>query len=426
MRQRKEIVTWLYGLEDYARRQEMSMRILDRISECRDEIQSAKKENKITIINEVEEILNSIRTKVESKESQLAGGDIVISRKDVENRMKQMYHQCQEDNQTVLHNLSESKNSIAEKYSRQMQDAEATLSMLKNEVEYIHFYESIADNYKKESLYMVQGLLEEMDKNFGYMLEHMKKMFHSISSLCGEQNIEKIFYELDTKKKNISSKIKNKVVNSNLGCDGIINFARTTVKEIKKIVGRRKKIRRVIVAVLAVVILLTMGIGYYMESKHEIISPTTQTEEVSTETVSTIMDNVSQSIETFEMTSGFLEKFPQFGFLAGSGVIIMLAIFLIMIVVFIFAMKRMKRSDDAYVSQKCAEYLKYQFIEFEKEKILIRGLEDWIQSVAEEYEQQQLKLLNEVVSEYGIVSQNTDSFEMLVEEWKRLKNERGW
>lgn len=384
----KETLEWLDELELYAKEKQLSMRILDSIEECRQNVAS-ENVNWDKVNFQIEELLESIGKKALPDTVQMNEGDNEVSVKAVEDELKSMVNRCRAENETSIHNLGNRKNIIIKNLFIKLQDitrVKAHLEEMKNEDLYYVFFQRAKSEYRNNFLTMLREMLQDISNNYGQMMERMKSMLQSIKAYKHGLSSERLYHEYDSRKGGLDSRIQNEMEMLETGGEEIESFGRRTRETIGPIVQKLERKRKILawLPVILVVCILLGGV---------VITPVIAAK--TAEESGGWMDKAKYVWETLQKVMDIGGKVA-----SAAGSIAIIAIFLILVVVVIYALYLLflKMWCNNQICKQCGKYLKDELAVFEQNNTLLSQMNDVITSAMEEYEEQYVALLNELLA----------------------------
>lgn len=414
---KQELSHWLNELEQYAKENNLSGRIMDGIVACREKINSDNVEMD-QLRPEVEGVLNSIQKKTVPGyvNSGAAGSNIMMQ--DVKVQVKKMAQRCHEENEKSVQELSERRNITLKKCAEQLKEitnTEVHLEEITNGAGYIQFYEKKALDFEKEASYVLSEMFEAMNENYTHMMEHMRSLFRRLRESGVETIREKDWYEADAKRAGIGRKIQTEAESWKTGRQEIISFAQRTGKKIGKIVRTEENKRR-LCGLLPILLVVFLGVGNLVcgISKTSSDAETTQAGAVAEQSWEWLMDVAGNCLEKADTI-----------ILAGVSFVGIAAI-MIIVLLYRWYLKWLKRNCNRTIAKKSAEYLQTEFVVFEQSNCLRLALDESVKMAAEGYEQQNLQLLNELfaVWDSGQHTQKDMRLEELIAAWNNIRLRR--
>ena len=127
---KKDTLAWLGELEQYARDNQLPMRILDSIEDCKNKI-SVKSPDWQEINLRVGDILNSIEQKTAPTVVIQDNNENQISVQAIEDQIKKMAQRCQTENKASVGNITERKNLIVKKVYEDLKEITRTRAHMK-------------------------------------------------------------------------------------------------------------------------------------------------------------------------------------------------------------------------------------------------------------------------------------------------------
>lgn len=431
---------WVNELEQYAKEQKLSIRILDNIDDCKKQI-TVDNPNWNEVNVEVEDLLKSIECKTVPDIVQTDKNKNEVSIHAMKTRVTQMAEQCHTENESSVNMMTERKNVVIKKLYGDMQEISHTrahLSELKNEDLYLDFFQKTKREYEKNVFQMIREMLGDISNNYNYMLEHMRSMFQSIGGYKKGLGNEKFYYEYTSRKDGIDKKIQSEVELSFTGGNDIISFGQKTNDVIKGIVKKLNRKRKMLIWLPLLFLLLCFSFKAVtsQEQSREVIENVEAEAEKSDEN----SEIRNQLINLFEeavknapqgAVGRFLSSVVTFlGALMISLGALMLFIVLLIIVLYAVYLKILKQWCNHQIQKQCGEYLKTELVQFEQNNTLMLKVDEAMKTAVEEYESQYLAVLNSIFSgtNYDFddsKNEESDSFTVLKNEWNALKHEQG-
>ena len=441
-----EIKEWLKRLNDYAKEQKFSTRILDSIADCME--MAERKENSEKLKSAIEELMESIGYKALPVSEKTEDGENFIE--EVEAEIERRAKRCRNENEESFHNISERKNAVITKTYHNMEEishTKAHLGELKNEEYYLAFFNPIKAEYEKDMIHTFKELLQDVSNNYQFMMQHMKSMFEHIGGRKDGLGNRKFYEEYDSQKERIEKIVENEVEQSDFGGKDILEFGHNTKNKIKKIVKKwnAKKRRRIIMPILIPIVtvlmiftvrtVVTAVIQQKEEAKQEetrqkeaeerkeLLKEGTNDKEIIMEKIANYVKGTLSDIDIKPMEntkSGMdMEKLK---------ILILASIFFLLIIVigYIAYIKAVGRWCDTKICNECGEYLTVKLSEFSQRNILNDKVKDSMQNALEEYERKYLEVLNRIFdgAKYQAGEekpQEVNQFEKLQEEWNAIK-----
>lgn len=435
---------WMNELEQYAKKQKLSIRILDNIDDCKKQI-TAENPNWNEVNAGVEDLLKSIERKTVPDIVQTDKNKNEVSIHAMKTRVTQMAEQCHTENEASVSMMTERKNVVIKKLYGDMQEishTKAHLSELKNEDLYLEFFQKTKREYEKNVFQMIRETLGDISNNYNYMLEHMRSMFQNIGGYKNGLGNEKFYYEYTSRKDGIDKKIQNEVELSFTGGNDIISFGQKTNDVIKGIVKKLNRKRKMLIWLPLLFLLLCFSFKAITSQKQsrEVIESVEAQAEKSDENseVRSALTDIGKSLAEKAVEAippgavgSFLTSLITFlGALIISLGALILFIVLLIIVLYAAYLKMLKLWCNHQIRKRCGEYLKTELIQFEQNNTLMLKLDEAMKTATEEYESQYLAVLNSIFSGTNYDFENSqneepDPFTALRNEWDALKYEQG-
>lgn len=437
----KKALTCLDEIEQYAKQQKLSTRILDAIDDCKKQI--AADDTKWNKVNSaVEDILQSMEQKTAPISVYKDKNQNEISIQDIKMQVTRMAERCHAENEASIGMLEERKNAVLAKTYREIQEisyVKAHAKEIQNEDSYLEFYNRIKNQYETNAFQLIREMLGDISNNYDHMLEHMKSMFLNIGGYVAGIGNQKFYYEYTEKKEGLDKKIQSETEISETGGGEILSFGMRTkedIKEIKKKITRKTKLQ-IWAPVLLVLVLLLAGFSVktilsinedktIIENEEETVSSEAgASPEVREDSkIKKITDDVMNVVETmFDSKMGS-------GQIAGAfenlkTILIAASLIVVLYILYIVILKLWCRHQ---IYRRCGEFLKTETIQFVQGNPLMPKLEDAMKSATEEYESRYLVILNSIFAGTNVNfddSKNEEQnwFVALKKEWNAISRE---
>ncbi len=436
---------WLNHVEQYAKEKNLSLRILDSIEECKNHM-AAKNADWKVINGEVEELLDSIEQKTVPAVFKAENKENEISVQAVETQLKKMAQRCHTENEASIHSIEERKSMILKNLYiklREITHTKAHLDEIKNGDLYIQFFQKQKKDYEKNVFDMMKELLGDISNNYGHLIENMRSMFQSIGGHREGIGNERFYYEYEERKLGLEKKIQGEIETLEVGGSDIETFGQKTGKVVKKIVRKSERLRKMLIWVPLLILLCVFMVNAVanQEKNQEIIEKAVAEENVQEaddsrqdmlldyvkEHGTDILDilkkvNVSQVLSVLKpLLTVVLALIISLGS-------VLIFILLLIIVVYIAYLKYLKVWCRNRICRQCGEYLQTEISSFEQNNSLVMRIDDAIKTITDEYEQQYLLILNNLISGTKFDSNNAERkeaerFATFREEWNILKYE---
>lgn len=429
---------WVNELEQYAKEQKLSIRILDSIDDYKKQI-TADNPNWNEVNAGMENLLKSIERKTVPDIVQTDKNKDEVSIQAIKTRVSKMAEQCHIENESSLSMMTERKNAVIKKLYGDMQEisyTKAHLSELKNEDLYLNFFQENKREYEKNVFQMIQEMLDDISNNYNYMLEHMRNMFQSIGGYKIGLGNEKFYHEYASKKDGINKKIQSEVELSYTGGSDIISFGQKTKDVIKGIVKKSNRKRKILIWLPLLLLLLCFSFKAItsQEQSQEVIENAEMEAEEDDDNseVKTLLPDLGKRVVKevpLEKVGSFLSSVITFlaALMISLGALLLFIVLLI-IVLYAVYIKMLKLWCDHQIQKQCGVYLKTELIQFEQNNMLMPKLDEAMKTAVEEYENQYLAILNSIFSGTNYDMNNAknekqDQFTVLKEEWNALRYE---
>ena len=417
-KKQKDMLAWLAELEQYVRDNQLSMRILDGIEDCKNK-SSAKSPDWQEISLRVADILNSIEQKTAPAVVQ-DNNQNQISVQAIETQIQKMAQRCQTENKASVGNITERKNLIVKKVYEDLQEiahTEAHLEEMKDQNAYLHFYQNQRMEYERAAFSLIRELLHDVSGNYNYMVEHLRSMFQSMDGYKLGVGNEKFYNEFETQKEGLDNRLQNEMTTREVGGSTITDFAQKTEKKVKKIVSKFVKIRKLLAWVPVIVLLLVLTTGFVVKQNNQQDTTEEMQEQSSwvSDLKSQIFDFAKEIVSQGVSSSGI-----------GIGVFILISV--IVVVLYFAYVNILKSWCNRRICTVCGEYLQTELEAFKRSDSIMPMLNEAVNSSVIEYEQEYLTILHQIL--FGSVfdaDENEQSkmreFESLKVAWNKLKYE---
>lgn len=437
----------LNEIEQYAKEQKLSTRILDGIDECKDQI-AVENVNWNEVNLAVEDLLKSIEQKMTPVSAGKETNKNEVSIQEIKAQVTEMAKRWHVENEESANMMTERKKVVLEKTYREIQEisySRAHRKELKDEELYLEFFKKVKGKYETEIFSLIKEMISDISGNCTFMLERMRSMFQSIGGYAKGVGNQKFYYEYTGRKEGLDKKIQGEIETTEAGGGEIISFANRTkeaVKEIKNKVNRKTKLL-MIAPVLVVLGVLLIGFsvktitaisenraameeegGEKLEEKSEPKTNDNSAEE--NDEIKGMVNFIMEEAVDTALSKAESEIVPN---VAGSLFKkILIVVILIVIVLYIIYIAILKLWCDQQVRKRCGEYLKTETVQFEHDNVLMPKLEDAIKTAVEEYESQYLAILNSIFmgTDYDSEisqSKKSDQFAVLKEKWNAVRYE---
>lgn len=445
----KKALDCLKGIEQYAKEQKLSTRILDGIDECKKQI--AEDDTKWNEVNfAVEDILKSIEQKTAPVSIYKDKDKNEISIQEIKAQITKMAERCHAENETSMGMMTERKNAVLQKAYREIQEItyiKAHSKELKDENLYLEFYKKVKSKYEKNVFQIIKEMLGDISNNYNYMLEHIKSMFQSIGGYAAGVGNKTFYHEYAEKKEGLDKKIQSESETSEVGGSEIISFGIRTkdaIKDIKKKINKKTKLLMTAPILMVLTLLLicfsVKVITLINENKAVIekeeekensevkddAEKTNKSEESNSE-IERITDDLMEVLGTV-VTSEIESEMMSDTLGSSIGIKVVLGIVIVIIALYAIYIIILKLWCSHQIRKRCGEFLQTETIQFAQNNTLMPKLEEAMKTAVEEYESQYLAILNSIFIGTNYDMNNTknekqDQFTVLKEEWNALRYE---
>lgn len=433
-----KIIDWLNELEKYVKEKQLSMRILDKIEECKKKVCEEYTDWEV-VYSEVEELLVSIEqknlpvtVKAEEKKNE-------ISMQAVEEQLKMMAKRCHTENVESQDNIAERKNIILRNLFEKVREIMYTkvhLDKLKNEELYMEFYNKLKINYEKNVFVMIKELLEDISNNYNYLSEHMRSMLVNIGGYKNGIGNEKFYHECEEGKAGLDRRIQSEVDSLEVGGKDILAFGQKTKGAVRKIVKRTEGVRKFMILLPLIILLCTFAVNVVIKQEESqaiiedavIESEKTEQQSALREVVIKEGKNLLQKATGSQITS-VINAIGTFvmAIIIDMGILLILLLLLI-IVIYIGYLRLLRVWCNQRICQKCGEYLQTELNGFEQSNTFMAQIDGAIGNIVEEYERQYFTILNSLLvgtknDQESTERKEASSFASIRRDWNALKYE---
>lgn len=430
----KEALDWLDELELYAKEKQLSMRILDSIMECRKNV-AADNANWDQINFQIEELLESIAKKTLPSTAQMDDCDNGVSLQAVEDQLKSMLKRCHAENETSVNNTMGRTHIIIDTLFLHLQEitrVKAHWAEMKNEDLFLSFFQRAKKEYQGNVLTLLREILKDVSSNYSNMVERVRSMFQSIGGYKHGIGNEKFYNEYDTKKEGLDNRIRSEIEVWETGGEGIIVLGEETREIIKSIVKkfqRKRKIFAWIPVIVLICILFGSAVSVYIQASTVPESAQEEIEESKTskeQVVEWITQRIKEQAEQRLSPEDAAQAKEAELWVMRSIVIWVVAIILLIVVAYAFYLLFLKIWCKNQICKHCEKYLKDRLADFKQNNNLLFQMNDIIATSLEEYEQQYVALLNELLAGSCFApdsqeKQEVNQFASIQNRWSAIK-----
>ncbi len=435
----KQIKTleWLDSLENYAKEKRLSMRIIDGIEECKRKVES-KKVDWMAVNHKIEDLTGSIEQKTVPAVSQ-NNSENQVSLQSIKEQIKKMAQRCQTENQASIGSITERKNLVVKKsYDdlREITYTKAHLQELKNQNDYLHFYEQEKSEYERNGFQMLRELLQDISSNYDHLLEHIKSMLSSIGGYKIGVGNEKIYYDFETKREGLDTRLQSEISSLDIGGNKIIDFGKKTVEPVKKTVKKFIRKRKLLAWIPFLILILGLVTGSAVTRKDNIEKLQAQSVDSKEDEQSAWLSDIGKQMREKAInsvsTSVISKTTTSFAALLSTLIAalgsVLLAIILIIIVLYAAYLRMLKAWCNSRICTECEKYLRAELDMFIGSDSLMPVLDEAIKTAVKEYEEEYLIILNQIFLESELDEANEEQkgikrFHELKESWNKIKYE---
>lgn len=443
-KKQKQALACLEEIERFAKEQKLSMRILDSIDECKQQI-TAKNIKWDEVNFAVEDILKSIESKTAPVSVYVDKNENEISIQAIKAQISKMAERCHAENESSMGMMTERKNVILKKAYSEIQEISHTGAHsreLKSDEFYLEFFKKMKRKYEDSVFQMIREMLADISNNYNYMLEHMKSMFQSIGGYAAGVGNETFYHEYVEKKEGLDKKIQSETESSEVGGSDIVSFGIRTkdaMKDIRKKMNRKAKLFMWAPVLLVMAVLVISFSVKTITSVSQNKAAVEREEEKENSEANDHTDNASEEKAKLEELIEISKSIEKIGDLGNSGidsgikqiipnvkpVLIAAAVIIVLYAAYIIMLKLWCNQQ---IRKRCGEYLKTETLQFEQSNTLMTKLDAVMRNSAEEYERQYLAILNAIFlgTNYDLnnaENEKTDQFTELKEKWNALRYE---
>lgn len=418
MNNKEELLQWIQSLENYAKANRLSARILDSIGDCREHIVREDLPWQ-ELSMQIEEILESVRLKVQPADAavQIQGGNRVPVEK-VQEKVKGMAEDCHRDNRDSIAAIEVRKNLNVKESVRKMGEithTEAHLEKMLDINQYTEFFRKIRDSYERDMAQTASEMIGGISGNYDHMADHMRSMFHSMGNHADGIGNEKFYHEYESAKTEVENQLVSDLRTVDLGGGLIMEFAGKTKEKIQRIT-KKVLLKKKLLAFAPFMFVLVIFLGWSVISLLMARSAQTSAEQSPEESAITIACKIFRSRMSDQSGGDDLMKSALFLWI--------IAAILILFVVYRLYLRKLKRWCSRRICEDCGRYLRAEFAAFEKEDQLTQKAGEAIAQIAADCEQRYLVILNRIFAgtryeEKG--TQEGSGFDHLQEQWDHLK-----
>lgn len=426
----REAAEWFDELERYAGEKKLPMRIMDELEECKELMLSGEAEW-AAVSRSVEELLESIEGKTMPTAMQEKAGN-EVSAEDIKAQLEKMARRCHAENTASVESMKERKNTVIKKmyeHLLEISQTKAHLEELKNEDLYLQFFSQSRTTYERDSIEMIRELLQSISNNYGYMLDHMKSMFQNIGGYRKGIGNEKFYLEYEARRNGIDQRILGDAQTADIGGNNIISFGQKTKEVIKEMVKKLVRKRKLLswVPLLILVCLLMMGVIVRQGQSRQETERIEETNGNDNAVIKDVAQELGKKVIK-EASPGIVKSVAGFirTLLVSLGAFVVLVL-LVIVLLYIAYLKILKQWCNHQICKRCGEYLKTELSRFEQENGFSSKLDTVMLNAVDEYEQQYMEVLNQLLTGTDYEQQNQQQNKMaewnaLREQWNTLKN----
>lgn len=424
----RQAAEWFDALEKYAGEKKLPMRIMDELEECRGLALSGEAEWSV-VSRSVEELLESIEGKTAPVVVQ-EKAENEISAEDIKAQLEKMARRCHVENTTSVDSVGERKNAVIKKMYGQMFEigkTKAHIEKLKNEDLYLQFFSQCKAAYERDAMEMIRDLLQSIGNNYGYMLNHMKSMFQSISGYKKGLGNEKFYLEYEARRNGIDQRILGEAQTADFGGNDLTFFGQKTKDAVKKIVRKLTRKRKLLawVPLLVVLSLFVVLSVARQEQNRQVLEQAVETEENEDlplkEFALDLGKNAVKSVSV-GVWQAVIGSFMALMISLGSMLIFMV---LLVVLFYLCYLKILKSWCNHQICRRCGEYLMTELSRFERENEFSLKLDAVMINAVDEYERRYLEVLNQLLMGTGYEEQKQENdmteWNALREQWNTLK-----
>lgn len=426
MDQKQQLCEWLDRVERFSAEQKLPMRLLDRISECRESVLQNGTDGEKTAAF-IEDILSSIRLKTgsgelaapyESDSVQKAEIPAEKIRKELENAA----NRCSAENKASVNSYSKIKGGIVKRTHEQIQslaNMDAHFDEIQSSDKYLNYFRNIKIKYEKETTEMIESILNDISGNFDNMTDSIRIMFREIGNNSAGVNSEKIYHAYDIERENITAAVLNVVGKDEEIGKEISELGKNTAGKVRQICTDADKQRKRALILPAAIVGGLAAVWFIVSL---ISAGSAPSNAHSSDSGLTFDGLVSGSAELAEnigaISSGMssiLGMLPSFGILLAA-----------IIVGYIIYAKVLRNKYNSLILHRCEDCLRTEFIKFERENILMSSINNVIDFAVSKIERKHLDILNSIFSGSSVNASEKqlpekNEFNEIIKEWNSIK-----
>ena len=426
MNHKEDILQWILELEAYAKAQELSMRILDSIEDCK---QNLYKEDLSwqEIMQQLDEVMESMELKAQQTDLATYGRNKNnVSVEKVQTKVQRMAEDCHRENLNSAAAIAEKKNLNVKECIRKMEEishTEAHFDEMIDESRYVDFFQKVKNSYNRDMAKTVDEMINDIHNNYDHMVDHMKSMFQSIRGYMYGIGNETFYREYESRNDGIRGQMISEVHTTDFGGSVIMEFPEKTKETMQKNVKRnqlKKKIFAILPLILTILLIASITIALTVQIMK--IGNAINENEVG-KTVSKIISDIAEkkgiqindisSLPSIVIAGGIFE------------LIVTSTFFIIYIIIYIFFyLKMLKKWCNRRICEDCGTYLRTELAAFERENKLTQKADEAISQIVEDCEQQYLTILNNIFAGTKYEEKDTEEvsgFDDLQRKWNKLK-----
>lgn len=435
---KRMVLEWLCELEKYAKEQKLSMRIMDSLSECKEEAEGEVVDWD-KLIPLIDDLMESVSDKLPDTEVAVyEEGQVTVE--DVKAEITKMVGRCHKENEASVNNIGTGKSTIVKETFRKMREitkTKAHYDEITNENLYLEYYQKIKTYYMQNMGNIVKELITEITGNCGHMVENMRSMFQSIGGHASGISNEKFYYEFEDRRKGIENKFLKEVDTETFGGNKFIEFGEKTREFIKGVVKKhtgKKKLLSWLPLVFLLGIMIVNGVITQIETKEaENKAATEQSAEETDENILSKLIEKGKELDKSKGDGGVGGKLLSAVLSVVVGLLISLAamrifIILLMVVIYIAYLKIIQNWCKRKICRECGEYLELELNQFEQNTDMLKVIDDTLEVMVKDYEQQYVDILDNLFKDTKFDAENEENktisqFMMLKETWSKLRYE---
>lgn len=422
MDHKEELLQWILELEEYAKNQRLSMRILDNIEDCKQHI-SREDLPWQALRLQIEEVVESVESKVQpADEAVQKQRENQVPVEKVQARVRQMAEDCHRENTASAAAIEQRKNITIKESIRRMNEishTEAHLEEMLDSNRYVDYFQGIKHSYHRDMAKTAGEMIADISGNYDHMADHMKSMFQSMGGYTDGMGNEKFYRGYESRKDDMEKRLTGEAQTVDYGSSVIMEFADGTKESIQKTVRKAQSKKRLFIwlpILIVLVLALSVTIIKYQKSASGV-----SVEQSGEKDERSVMDYVPKNTVQVYSLIGLMYFAIA---LIGSALSHIVAFVLIFAVLYAFYLNLLKKWCNSRICKRCGAYLRTELAAFEQEGKLAQTADQALSQIVPDCEQQYLAILDRLFVGTKYEEKGTDEvpgFETLQAKWNKLK-----